>query len=150
MLCAATLKRGPLRNGSAFVKRAPKFKRCHNLLTMFAHAPPGATGERVMINEDHADSAISSQLRDQIMSLSEAAAHLSPSQIANHVDDIRKIARDHGLSVLAEIAHGLESALARSDSPLVIQSWLKVMSEAAYAHGSSEAWLASLGRRLYG
>jgi hypothetical protein len=110
----------------------------------------GATGVHVMTNANYADSAISSQLRDQIVSLSVAAAHLSPSQIANHVDDIRKIARDHGLSVLADIAHGLESALARSDSHLVIQSWLTVMGEAANARGSSEPWLASLGRRLYG
>lgn len=104
----------------------------------------------IMETQNDAVSAIVGHLRDQIARLSESAEHLSINQLASHVDEIRKVARDHGLGPLADIAHGLESALARSDSPVLIQSWLGVMGEAASATGTSEVWLASIGRRLYG
>jgi hypothetical protein len=104
----------------------------------------------IMVTQNDAISAIAGQLRDQIARLSESADHLSINHLASHVDDIRKIARDHGLGPLADIAHGLESALARSDSRVLIHSWLDMMGEAASATGTSEVWLASIGRRLYG
>jgi hypothetical protein len=117
---------------------------------MIRHAAQGVIKGLVMTISNNSNSVISGQLKDQITGLSDAAAHLSINQIANHVDDIRKVARDNGLCALADIAQGLESALARSDSPLVIQSWLHVMGEAVTEQGSSDAWLASIGRRLYG
>ncbi len=97
---------------------------------------------------------VKAQLSAKIVQLSERAPHLSVSEIAVQVDVIRRSARDQGLPALADISHGLESALARSDSQVMIRSWLETMQEAVGCDpcdpSLSTALLASLGRRLYG
>jgi hypothetical protein len=121
---------------------------------MFRHTEFGAIGVTIMgIAQDNL-MAIKAQLSAQIEQLTAHASSLSASEIAAQVDLIRRSARDHGLSALADVSHGLESALARSDSLVMIRSWLETMKEAVGCDpcdpSMSQALLASIGRRLYG
>jgi hypothetical protein len=124
------------------------------LVTMFRHIDFGAIGvTRMGIAQDNL-MTVKAQLSAQIEQLSERAPRLSASEIAAQVDLIRRSARDQGLPALADISHGLESALARSDSLVMIRSWLETMQEAVgcdpFDQSMSQALLASIGRRLYG
>ncbi len=77
---------------------------------------------------------------------------LSPCQIVEQVDSVRRIAREHGLVPLSDMAHSLESLLAWGPSSKSIQPWLTALKEAvgceALDKAASQSWIAALGLRI--
>lgn len=98
--------------------------------------------------------AVRADLCDRINGLARELPHLSASKLAFAVDDIRRTARDNGLNPLAELARGLEHAIADSGGSTVVLSFLEAMSDAAECQrvdsDTSRSYLAAVGLRLHG
>ena len=75
-------------------------------------------------------------------------------QIIRGIDEIRCLARDHGLAAVETLASRLESAVAAGGYRAAILTYLDAMSDAAgtppgpLPAAAHEAWLASVAMRL--
>lgn len=80
--------------------------------------------------------------------------HLTVSRLAHEVDEVRRIAVNFGLSPVADIARGLESALAGSEGGVMVMPFLETMRDAVECDrldpATSQAYLAQINQRLYG
>lgn len=98
--------------------------------------------------------AIRIDLCDRIDQLARELPHINASRLAFAVDDIRRIARDHDLRPLEELARGLESAIADSGGATVVLSFLEAMGDAVDCEcidpAAAQSYLASIGLRLHG
>ena len=97
---------------------------------------------------------IQNRITGQIGALADALPHCALSQIVEGVDDIRRLARDHGFAMVETLASRLESAVAAGGFQAAIRTYLDAMSDAAGAPpgplpaAAQEAWLASVATRL--
>lgn len=94
------------------------------------------------------------RITGQICELAAALPHCAPIQIVQGVDDIRRLARDHGFTAVETLATRLVSAVAQGRHRAAILTYLDAMSDAARAPcgpmpaAAQEAWLASVATRL--
>jgi hypothetical protein len=97
---------------------------------------------------------VRADLCDRIDALAEQALKIQAGQIALAVDGIRRVAREYGLDAVADMAHSLESAMARSDGAVTVRCYLDAMRDMigceALAPEAAQTWLASINQRLYG
>jgi len=93
-------------------------------------------------------------LCDRIDRIAQELPHLSLGQLCNGVDDIRRTAIDYGLDPLAQLARGLESALAESGRGTMVLPWLDTMRDAVGCErldaDASSAYLAAINVRMAG
>ncbi|MBK8860416.1 MAG: hypothetical protein IPN48_05615 [Sphingomonadales bacterium] len=79
---------------------------------------------------------------------------MSVSRLAHEIDELRRIAGDHGLTPVVEIAHRLESELAVSRGGPMVASFLEAMRDAVGCErldaSATQAYLAAINQRLYG
>jgi hypothetical protein len=105
------------------------------------------------INQD-ALMSVKAQLCEQIDRIASELSHMSPASVVKQIDDIRRIARDYGMTPVAELAHNLESAMARSEGAVTVLPYLDAMRDATGSDNvdphTTSAWLASVNRRLHG
>ena len=98
--------------------------------------------------------AVRADLCDRIEGLARELPHLNASQVAFAVDDIRRIARNNDLRPLAELARGLEYAIAASGGAPAVLSFLEAMRDAVGCESvdpaTAQSYLASVGLRLHG
>ncbi len=90
----------------------------------------------------------------RIDDLASELRHLTISQLMAQIDDIRSLARDHGLLPLEQLARGLERALSTSDGGVMVAPFLATMRDAAGCErvdaAAAQSYLASVSLRLYG
>jgi hypothetical protein len=100
----------------------------------------------------HALLQVQAQLCERIDKIAMELPHLSIARLAGEVDELRRIAGNHGLAPVVEIARGLESALA--EGSVMVMPFLETMRDAVGCErldaGASQAYLASINQRLYG
>lgn len=90
----------------------------------------------------------------RIGELASALPKCAMTQIVQHVDDIRCLARDHGFAAVETLASQLESSVAAGGYRAAILTYLDAMSDAAadlpgpLPASAREAWLASVALRL--
>jgi hypothetical protein len=93
-------------------------------------------------------------LCDRIDRIARELPHLSLGQLCTGIDDIRRTALDYGLDPLAQLARGLESALADAGRGTMILPWLDTMRDAAGCERldaeAGSIYLASLNIRMTG
>jgi hypothetical protein len=98
--------------------------------------------------------AVKAGLCDRIDRLAMELPHMKPGALAFAVDDIRRIARANDLSAVAELARGLENAIAESSGATVVLPFLEAMSDAVSCDSMdpaiAQSFLASVGLRLHG
>jgi hypothetical protein len=98
--------------------------------------------------------AVRAELCGRIDRLARELPHIKPCQFAAAVDDIRRIARDNDLRPLAELARGLENAIARSGGAIMALPFLEAMGDAVGCDSIdpavAQSYLASVGLRLHG
>lgn len=94
------------------------------------------------------------QLCERIDQLVIELPHLSLSRLAHEIDELRRIAGNHGLAPVVEIAHRLESELATSRGGLMVASFLETMRDAVGCErldaSATQTYLAAINQRLYG
>ncbi len=94
------------------------------------------------------------QLCERIDQLVIDLPRISISRLAHEVDELRKIAGNHGLTPVVEIAHRLESELATSRGGLMAVSFLETMRDAVGCErldpAATQTYLAAINQRLYG
>ena len=97
---------------------------------------------------------VRAQLCDRIDRIASEMAHLSPSQLACQIDELRRTARDHGMLPLEELARGLESALSGSEGGVMVLPFLESMRDAVGCEridaAAAQSYLAAVNQRLYG
>lgn len=97
---------------------------------------------------------VQTQLCDRIDRIAIELPHLSVSRLAHEVDDLRRIAANHGLAPVVEIARRMESALAASDGGVMAMSFLETMRDAVGCErldaGATQTYLAAINQRFYG
>jgi hypothetical protein len=97
---------------------------------------------------------IKGQLCDRIDMIARELPHMSITGLMSEIDDIRRTASHHDLVPLAELAHGLESALASSRDRIMIMPYLDIMRDAIGCDRSnlaaSQIYLTIVNQRLYG
>jgi hypothetical protein len=102
----------------------------------------------------HALLQAKAQLCDRIDVLAEQLPHMSITQLAHQVDEIRRIAREYGLLPVEELARGLESALSASDCSIMVLPFLETMRDAVGCEradaAAAQSYLAAVNQRLYG
>ena len=95
---------------------------------------------------------VRSDLVRRIDSLAEQRGHLTLARICEEIDEIRHIARAHGMDPLEQLASMLESALAMHGLGPVVLSYLDMMRDAAgcevVGRDVSTAYLAAMSLRL--
>jgi len=93
-------------------------------------------------------------LSNRIDALALALPHMTSRRLAFAVDDIRRTAARHDLRPLAELARGLENAIAESSGATMVLPFLEAMSDAVACDSVDPAvaasFLASVGLRLHG
>jgi hypothetical protein len=98
--------------------------------------------------------SVKTRLCDRIDQIAQELPHLSPHTLAHAVDDVRRIARDHGLIPVAELARGLESALSTSQDQIMVLPYLDSMREAVgcerFDEAATQSYLALVNQRHYG
>ncbi len=70
-------------------------------------------------------------LCDSIDRIARELPHLNLGQLCSGVDDIRRTALAYGLQPLAQLARGLEAALADDGAAAMVLPWLDTMRDAA-------------------
>ncbi len=97
---------------------------------------------------------VKAQLCDRIDRIADQLGHIPVYRIAREVDDIRRTARDHGMDVVADLAHGLETALATSQGAVTVTPYLESMRDAvaceAVSPDNAQSFLAMVNQRLWG
>jgi hypothetical protein len=97
---------------------------------------------------------VKAELSSRIDSLAKALPQMTASSLASAVDDIRRVATNHDLRALAELARGLENAIAESSGATMVLPFLEAMSDAVTCESIDPAvaasFLASVGLRLHG
>ena len=105
------------------------------------------------INQD-ALLLVKAQLCERIDRIAEGLSHFPAAHLVQQIDDIRRTARDYGMTAVADIAHGLESAMAQSEGAITVLPYLEAMRDATGCENAdasiSVAFLASVNQRLYG
>ncbi len=105
------------------------------------------------INQD-ALLTIKAQLCDGIDQIAGDLSHVPAARLVQQVDDIRRTARTYGFAVVADLAHALESAMARSSGAITILPYLDAMRDATGCESAdpaiANAYLASVSQRLHG
>ena len=97
---------------------------------------------------------IQDRITGRIGALAAALPSCAPIQIAQGIDDIRRLARDHGFMAVETLASCLMAAVAQGRHRAAIRTYLDAMSDAAGAPcgpmpaAAQEAWLASVATRL--
>lgn len=95
---------------------------------------------------------IRAQLADRIEGLVEQAERLPTARIAAEVNEVRRMAADHGLSAVAQLAHVLSSRLGNGSGAISTRPFLEAMRDAAGCDLAgpqvSAAYLAALGQRF--
>lgn len=97
---------------------------------------------------------VQDRITGQIGALAAALPHCAPMQIVQGVDDIRRLAHDHGFAAVETLASRLVSAVAQGRHRAAILTYLDAMSDAAgvpcgpMPAAAQEAWLASVATRL--
>jgi hypothetical protein len=103
------------------------------------------------INQDNM-LAVRAQLCDRIDRIADQVGRIQPGRLVQEIDDIRRTARDFGLQPVADLAHGLESALARSEGAVTVLPYLDVMRDAVALEAcdvaASQSFLAMVNQRL--
>ena len=98
--------------------------------------------------------AVKAELSDRIDRLAHELPHMNASRLAAAVDDIRRVARNHDLLPLAELAGRLESAIASSGGATMVLPFLEAMGDAVGCDradpAAAQSYLASVGLRLHG
>ena len=98
--------------------------------------------------------AVKAELCERIDRLARELPHMNASRLGFAVDDIRRIARSNGMWPLAELARGLENAIAGSGGSTVILPFLEAMRDAVGCDSVdphvAQSYLASVGLRLHG
>lgn len=93
-------------------------------------------------------------LCDRIDRIAEELPHLDLDQLCTGIDDIRRIALDYGMAPVAQIARGLECALAEAGRGAMILPWLDTMRDACGCERcddeASAAYLAAINIRMAG
>ncbi len=93
-------------------------------------------------------------LCDRIDRIARELPHLTLGQLCSGIDDIRRTALDHGLDPLAQLARGLESALADSGRGALVLPWLDTMRDAAGCerldNEAGAIYLAAINVRMAG
>jgi hypothetical protein len=96
---------------------------------------------------------VKAQICGQIDVLTEHLPLAQAGSFAAQVDDIRRTAHDNGLSAVADIAHALETALARSAGVNTVRPYLEAMRDATECQSADpsiiSAYLASISQRLH-
>ncbi len=94
------------------------------------------------------------RLLDQIDALAGALHRAPRKQLARHIDDIRTTATQYQLAHVAQLARGMEKALAGSLSLMLALPYVEAMRDAVGCERAdphiAEAFLASINLRLYG
>lgn len=94
------------------------------------------------------------RLCERIDKIAMELPHMGVSRLAHEVDELRRIAMDFGLAPVADIARGLESALAGSEGGVMVMPFLETMRDAVECDkldpATSQAYLAQINQRLYG
>jgi len=97
---------------------------------------------------------VRARLLDQIDALAAALPHLSTGQAATQVDELRRVAQEASYPQLADLARGLERALARARSTAFTLPYIEALRAAVGCERAdpqvAEAFLASINQRLYG
>jgi hypothetical protein len=97
---------------------------------------------------------VRAQLCDRIDRIAEHVGRTPSGRLAQEIDDIRRQARDYGLAAVADLAHGLESALARSEGAITVLPYLELMRDAVGCDPldaqASQTFLAMVNQRLRG
>lgn len=97
---------------------------------------------------------IRSGLCARIDAIAAALPNMPLDQLCADIDDIRHVARDHGIDPVVQLARGLEAALAENGSSTMIRPWLDTMRDAAGCDRcdaeASSAWLAAINLRMSG
>lgn len=98
------------------------------------------------------------EIRDRITgrigALATALPHCAPMLLAQGIDDIRRLAHDHGFAAVETLASRLASAVAEGGQRAAILTYLDAMNDAAdlpcgpMPAAAHEAWLASVATRL--
>jgi hypothetical protein len=90
-------------------------------------------------------------LYGQIEGLEANLAVLSAQDLAEQVDEIRRIARDTGFSAVSDLAHGFESMLARAPKAETLKPWVAALGEAVGCEeldaNAVRSWIAALAQR---
>lgn len=97
---------------------------------------------------------IKAQLFDRIDQIAAQVGQIASGRLAMEIDEIRRQARDYGLPAVADLAHGLESALARSEGSITVLPYLDLMRDALGCDPmdvqASQTYLAMVNQRLGG
>lgn len=99
---------------------------------------------------------VRSGLCDRIDRIAAELPHLGLDQLCMHVDEIRRIALDYGIDPVAQVARGLEAALADAGRGAMVLPWLDTLREAAGCArldpgaDAGSAWLAAINVRMAG
>ena len=107
-----------------------------------------------MQRQDDNFHAVQDRITGQIGALAAALPTCAPMQVARGIDDIRRLARDHGFAAVETLASHLVSVVAQGRHRAAILTYLDAMSDAARAPcgpmpaAAQEAWLASVATRL--
>lgn len=94
---------------------------------------------------------VKARIYDRIAALEAGLDGLTEWEIVERVDEVRRMAHDHGMSALEDMAHGCVAVMAWTPGAAAIRPWIEALREAlgceALDAGSVRAWLAALGMR---
>ncbi len=97
---------------------------------------------------------VRAQLCERIDQIAAQVGQIASGRLAAEIDEIRRQARDYGLPVVANLAHGLESALARSEGSITVLPYLELMRDALGCDPmddqASQTFLAMVNQRFGG
>jgi hypothetical protein len=107
-----------------------------------------------MATASDALTTVKSRLCNRIDSIAQELPHLSRFRLAHEVDDVRRIANDHGLVPVVELARGLESALSASQDHVMILPFLDSLRDAIcndrVESEAAQSYLSRVNQRLHG
>ena len=97
---------------------------------------------------------VKAALCDRIDAIAAALPRQAHIGICEQVDQVRRLAQDHGLGPVAQLARAIESAIARGECAAVIRDYVEAMREAVGCDrvdgAAGEAFLAAIAVRFSG
>lgn len=97
---------------------------------------------------------VRADLCDRIDRIARELPHMDRGTLAFAVDDVRRAARANGHDAVAELARGLEHAIADSGGATIVLPFLEAMSDAVGCDSVdprvAQAFLASVELRIHG